>query len=606
MNDLEKNVNSTPEPITLTWLDLTFEVKGKVILDGVSGQLGSGQLLAVMGPSGAGKSTFLDVLCKRAKASKGTILLDGSADFDMRRTVSFVEQDDALLGVLTVRETIAYAARLSLPRTDTASLDHQVDSTIRALGLQDVASNKIGTPLQRGISGGQKRRVTIACSVIARPRVLVLDEPTSGLDSQSAKEVMAAIKRLAHETNMICIATIHQPNWEVFSLFDRLTLLAGGRVMYNGRSANIDDYLTDIGRPTPRHGNPADQAIAVVNTDFQDQTAGVTPSEYLDNMAALWKKFASKYGVDADQNNGYEAGAISGGPMPRYHDHLRKTIILTQRNFLNYTRNLLAFGIRMGMYVGMGLMLATIWIRLGTSTDRINDRLSVFFFSVAFLGFMSVAGIPAFLEERAVFIRERSNGLYGPAAYVLANTIAVVPFLFACTLLFSLIAYWAIGLRSGAIPFFRFTLYLFLGVMAAESQSVLVAAIVPIFVAALAIAAFMNGFWMCVQGYFIKATSLPRFWYYWAHWIDFQTFAFQLITRNDVIGLTFQCPTVDGSCLCPFASSLTPAQCALTGDDIVKNLGYEGANDGLYVGILLIIILFYRMSMWIALAVRKR
>jgi len=219
---------------------------------------------------------------------------------------------------------------------------------------------------------------------------------------------------------------------------------------------------------------------------------------------------------------------------------------------------------------------------------------------------MSVAGIPAFLEERGVFIRERSNGLYGPGAYVLANTIAVVPFLFACTFLFSVISYWAIGLHPGARAFFRFTLYLFLAVMAAESQSVLVAAIIPIFVAALALASFINGFWMCVQGYFIKATSLPRFWYYWAHWIDFQTFAFQLLVRNDVKGLTFQCPTVDGSCLCPFASSLVPAQCALVGDDIVKNLGYEGADDGLYVGILIIIILVYRVAMWVVLALRKR
>jgi ABC-type multidrug transport system ATPase subunit len=151
----------------------------------------------------------------------------------MRRTVSLVEQDDALFGVLTVRETVSYAARLSLPR-NTPNIGAHIDATLRSLGLQDVANNKIGTPLQRGISGGQKRRVTIACSVISRPRVLVLDEPTSGLDSGSALEVMSSLKRLALETNMVCIATIHQPNWEVFSLFDRLTLLAGGRVMYNG------------------------------------------------------------------------------------------------------------------------------------------------------------------------------------------------------------------------------------------------------------------------------------------------------------------------------------------------------------------------------------
>lgn len=131
----------------------------------------------------------------------------------MRRTVSSVEQDDALFGVLTVRETVWYAARLrylvplsrsgqllniihyfhSLPR-NTPNIDAHIDATLRSLGLQDVAHNKIGTPLQRGISGGQKRRVTIACSVIARPRVLVLDEPTSGLDSGSALEVMSASK----------------------------------------------------------------------------------------------------------------------------------------------------------------------------------------------------------------------------------------------------------------------------------------------------------------------------------------------------------------------------------------------------------------------------
>lgn len=116
------------------------------------------------------------------------------------------------------------------------------------------------------------------------------------------------------------------------------------------------------------------------------------------------------------------------------------------------------------MYVAMGFLLATVWINLGTDTAKINDRLSVLyvffliesqhlasnsdtfsplnnsFFSVAFLGFMSVSGIPSFLEERSVFIRERANGLYGPGSYVLANTITSIPFLFACTLFYSLIA----------------------------------------------------------------------------------------------------------------------------------------------------------------------
>jgi ABC-type multidrug transport system permease subunit len=120
----------------------------------------------------------------------------------------------------------------------------------------------------------------------------------------------------------------------------------------------------------------------------------------------------------------------------------------------------------------------------------------VHFFSVAFLGFMSIAGIPAFLEERQVFVRERMNGLYGPVPYVLANSIVTMPYLFLCSVLFAILCYWSIGLNPGAEQFFRFLGILFLAVYTAESQSIVVAAVIPIFVAALAVASFLNGFWM--------------------------------------------------------------------------------------------------------------
>lgn len=132
------------------------------------------------------------------------------------------------------------------------------------------------------------------------------------------------------------------------------------------------------------------------------------------------------------------------------------------------------------------------------------------------------------------------------------------------------IRYFAIGLHGGAAHFFKFLIYLFLGVFAAESQSMLIAATIPIFVAALAIAAFVNGLWMVVQGYFIRATSLPRFWYYSAHFIDFQTFAFEILVKNDVQGLEFSCPVIAGVCSCPFASTVqTATNCAVSGDDLL-------------------------------------
>jgi len=227
---------------------------------------------------------------------------------------------------------------------------------------------------------------------------------------------------------------------------------------------------------------------------------------------------------------------------------------------------------------------------------------------VAFLGFMSVAGIPAYLEERQVFVRERLNGLYGAGPYVLANSLVSMPYLFVCCLLFAVLSYWSIGLHPGGGVFFRFLSILFLAVYTAESQSALVASALPIFVAALAIASFLNGFWMCVGGYFIRAVNLPRFWYYWAHFIDFQTYAFDLLVYNDLKGLTFTCQTLaDGSCFCDYPSSLIASgQCALAGEDVLKWLDISGISVSLYAFILFLIALIYRIALYVFLTYKKR
>ncbi|EIN11024.1 P-loop containing nucleoside triphosphate hydrolase protein [Punctularia strigosozonata HHB-11173 SS5] len=617
---------ATPNPtLRLEWEDLTFTIKSKgknesiTILDHVSGSISSGEMLAVMGPSGAGKSTFLDVLSMRTSSrfgtssrlgARGVITLNGSSEFSMRDVSSYVEQDDALLGVLTVRETLAFSAKLSfVPGTPAAVISERVEETLEALGLSRVADNRIGTPIQRGISGGQKRRVTIGTSLVARPRILFLDEPTSGLDSATSKEVVSSIKRLAKASNIMVIATIHQPSWQTFSLFDHALLLARGRVAYSGPVSDMATYFESLGYPTSQHANPADTAIDAISTDFLDQSTDA--EQHVAWLSERWSKNSAGSARPSlsektvtelrlyDDLHVLKHTLIKPSAFFLSMRHELRTIgLLCQRNTLNYSRNLLAYGVRLGMYVGMGVLLGTVWANNARSHDaaKIQDRLSVHFFSVAFLGFMSVAGIPAFLEERGVFLRERHNALYGPGAYSVAISITSVPFLFVCCTVFSVIAYWSIGLHVGAGHFFRFLAYLFLAVYAAEGQSLLVAAFAPIFVAALALASFINGFWMCNQGFFIRASNLPRFWYYWAHWIDYETYAFDLLVWNDMHDLTWTSPCSGSGCI----SQET------TGRQLIDELGFGGMNVGLYVGILLIINVVYRLLFYLALVWKRK
>ncbi|KAG8885259.1 hypothetical protein FRB97_001705 [Tulasnella sp. 331] len=628
----EEGQQQVLQNLTLEWKDLKYSIprkfksdlRPKIIIDGVSGSVSSGEMLAVMGPSGAGKSTMLDLLARRTDADigdGGKIMVNGETDVDMSDLAAYVEQSDALLGVLTVKETIRFAARLSLdPSTPAKEINERVAVTIADLGLSECENNRIGNPIQRGISGGQKRRVTIGSALVTMPKILLLDEPTSGLDSHTSREVMLAIRAIARRHGMIVIASIHQPNWETFSLFDKLLLLGQGRTMYSGPSDRLSHYLAHgLNHPVPQHGNPADHALELVNTEFMPDTD--QRHTHVDNLATAWSTYATTHsaelGAHRDPELPLKEGPIGDGirsfaRQRRLVGHSVKTswhqtVILMERNMINYARNLLAYGVRLAMYVGMGVMLATIWVNLAQTSDKINDRLSVHFYSVAFLGFMSIAGIPAFIEERQVFVRERMNGLYGPGAYVIANSVCTVPYLFACSLLFCVLIYWSIGLHPGATAFFRFLAVLFIAVYAAESQSALVAAIIPIFVAALAIASFMNGFWMSVGGYFIKAVNLPKFWYYWAHFIDYQAYAFDLLVYNDLKGLSFACDKVaDGSCVCSYPSSLiSQGKCELLGDDVLNALGIGGISFGLYIGILLIITIVFRLMLYVVLVFKK-
>ncbi|TDL20626.1 P-loop containing nucleoside triphosphate hydrolase protein [Rickenella mellea] len=606
--------------LVLEWDHLCYSIKDKAILSDVSGTVSSGEMLAVMGPSGAGKSTILDILAQRAHPTSGKMTINGNETIDMSSLGSYVEQNDALLGVLSVRETIQFAARLSLdPSTPREVIEERVSETITGLGLSEVSSNRIGNAVQRGISGGQKRRVTIGSSLVTRPKILLLDEPTSGLDSRTSREVLLAIRNIAIEHNMIVIASIHQPNWETISLFDKLLLLAQGRTMYAGPVDKLDSYVAQVlERPVALHANPTDHALDLVNTDFfSDATEG---KNHINELASRWK--AHESGFDSGRNTleiGRSDAEKAVDPIHAWSQERRvakqslrrafhQTWILIERNILNYSRNLLAYGVRLGMYLGMGVLLATVWVNLAPTSAKINDRLSVHFFSVAFLGFMSVAGIPAFLEERQVFMRERLNGLYGPGAYVIANSVCTLPYLFVCAAIFAVLCYWSIGLHPGATEFFKFLAILVLAVYAAESQSAVVAAALPIFVAALAVASFLNGFWMCVGGYFIKAVNLPRFWYFWAHFIDYQTYAFDLLVVNDFRGLVFDCQTLaDGSCQCDYPSSLvSQGICQIRGDDVLNALGIGGINFGLYIGILIAITLVFRILLYVVLVFKKR
>eukprot|EP01135_Chromosphaera_perkinsii_P004491 Nk52_evm15s284 gene=Nk52_evmTU15s284 len=234
---------------------------GKVIMEGVTGHFPLGKVTAVMGPSGAGKSTLLSLISGKVERTSGKIFVNGAEEelSKFQKIIGFVPQEDVMLRMLTVEEILTHSANVRLPSSWTSEeKQEQVDAVIDVLGLSHVRRSIIGNEEQRGISGGQAKRVNIGIELVANPAVLFLDEPTSGLDSASSQSVISYLDKVASQGRTI-VTVIHQPRYEIFELFNNVLLLAkGGRSVYEGAATGLTAYMQSIGFTCPDDTNPAD------------------------------------------------------------------------------------------------------------------------------------------------------------------------------------------------------------------------------------------------------------------------------------------------------------------------------------------------------------
>eukprot|EP00388_Colpodella_angusta_P039228 GDKK01046755.1.p1 GENE.GDKK01046755.1~~GDKK01046755.1.p1 ORF type:complete len:978 (-),score=280.35 GDKK01046755.1:296-3019(-) len=239
-----------------------------------------------MGASGAGKTTLLKVLAGDAGGiiESSTVedhmglRINGQSMYDNRlkfnkqteamkwyKSVSkLVPQDDILLPSLTGRQTLRYHAELTMPKTSTPEeREAQVEKVLKMMNLMKCADTCVGSIEKRGMSGGERKRLSMGIELLSNPKVLLLDEPTTGLDSKNAEDVCRVMSLLA-ESGLAVVCSIHQPSYRVLKTFDRLVLLHDGRLVFNGRVDAMESYFESLGVVVPPHENPMDHFVKVV------------------------------------------------------------------------------------------------------------------------------------------------------------------------------------------------------------------------------------------------------------------------------------------------------------------------------------------------------
>ncbi|MGC1243373.1 MAG: ATP-binding cassette domain-containing protein [Chryseosolibacter sp.] len=234
--------------ITFEARDISFQFRnGKPGLRNVSLSVESGNLIALMGASGAGKSTLLHVLNGSEAPSSGQVLINGidihRAPEKIEGVIGFVPQDDLLIEDLSVYENLYFAARLCFARRSEDEIDFLVLKVLEDLGLSEIRDLKVGSPLQKTISGGQRKRLNIGLELLREPAVMFCDEPTSGLSSRDSENIIDLLKELSLKGKLV-FAVIHQPSSDIFKMFDKLLILdTGGYQIYYGNPVDAITYF---------------------------------------------------------------------------------------------------------------------------------------------------------------------------------------------------------------------------------------------------------------------------------------------------------------------------------------------------------------------------
>ncbi|EXB40953.1 ABC transporter G family member 5 [Morus notabilis] len=572
------------------------------------------EIFAIVGPSGAGKSSLLEILAGKISPQSGSVLVNGKSMDKARfkRTSGYVTQKDMLFPLLTVEETLMFSAklRLGLPQPHLAS---KVKSLLQELGLSHVAGARVGDDRVRGISGGERRRVSIGVDVIHDPKVLILDEPTSGLDSTSALQIVDMLKTMAETRGRTIVLSIHQPGFRIVKSFNSVLLLANGSVLHHGSVDQLRVNLRLMGLELPLHVNIVEFAIDSIENIQEHQKAnhhipqkkGIMPSyhHHHDNHDHDHQYGESKSGKFTLQQLFQESKVVdeeiivnSGiiDLIPRDHEfansRLKETIVLTHRFSRNIFRTKELFACRTVQMLLSGLVLGSIFCHLKDDLVGAQERVGLFAFILTFLLSSTIEALPIFLQEREILMKETSSGSYRVSSYAIANGLVYLPFLLILAVLFSIPLYWLVGLNTNFMAFLHFLLLIWLILYTANSVVVCFSALVPNFIVGNSVIAGVMGSFFLFSGYFISKNEIPKYWIF-MHFLSLFKYPFEGFLINEFSN--------SGKCL-----EYLFEKCMVSGEDVLREEGYGEESRWRNVGVMVGFILVYRFISYVILRCR--
>lgn len=546
------------------------------ILNDVSIHVESGQILGILGNSGSGKTTLLDAISGRI-GNSGTLL--GEVFINGRKLkreeyqdcFSYVLQSDNLLSYLTVEETLTYTAQLALRQHSDEAIKKKVSAVMAELSLTHVAHSVIGGRIFVGISGGERRRVSIASQLLQDPKVILLDEPTTGLDSMTANQIVVLLAELARRDRIV-IVTIHQPRSELFRVFTRIAIMSRGELVFCGQPEEMVNFFSQCGYECPEYCNPFDIYVDFTSVDTRSSEREAATFNRMNEITSSYQKSNIYLSMLAKIEQSLQQAVKLPIPFKSKESPsvAAKIEVLLRRTLRNLSRNRMGVLMRLSQNLIYGLFVAFFVMRLDLDVSKgaIQDRIGIIYQSIAaspYTGMLNAVGL--FPALRAIGDQESQDGLYSKWQMFLAYVFHILPFSILSVCIFTSFLYWTIGMNPDTLRFACYTAVVLVPHIVGELLTVALLGVVQdpnmvnTGVALLNIAGILVG-----SGFLRSTQQMPQL-FQWLSYLTFQKYSCELLIVTEFYGLSFSCN----------ATKPLPGACVVTEGNQLIDQGYPGA-----------------------------
>jgi len=628
------------------------------ILKGCTGKFAAGQLIGILGPSGCGKTTLLGSITGSAMdlgqstSLNGDILINGQPR--LAHQVAYVPQADNLIPTLTVRECVKYSALLRLPRDmSPEEINDRVEGVLRELLIEHIGDSQVGGSGKiRGVSGGERRRVTIAMELVTDPSIIVLDEPTSGLDSFTALSLLKVLGHVAKGGGgRVVIASLHQPSKDMFFGLDTVILMGHGRMLYQGKPETASQYLTAAGCPGNR-STPVAEHMLEVASDPESIVKMLRQKELSDSSAEKNVSVGSPEKVrsaDAKLADSMRLDALEGADGTNAENSMRSKLtgiqeddqsvlkmandvsssdvspstegglssssaltvvdpdrslrrelsVLFWRTLVDIVRNPTLLMLHVTIAICTGLITGAMFFELDDTSVGVQNRMGGTFFALSFLAFTSLTTVDLLMNERTVVLREVRSRFYRPSSYLISKIaldgilLRVIP-----AILYWLPFYYMAGFQYGSAyaASYLFTLIAFNCAVGAMSMCVTIGCNTA--GQASFIMNFLLLFSLAFTGFLVNVNSIPPV-LRWIHYLSVFFYAFEAMLSTELKGVPFT-----------FLYTPSPGEDPLEipdiyGDTFLITLGFDpsdttrdiGVLVGVYYGLCIMALLFFLLRL---------